>query len=111
MRCLLIALFVLLLAQHVNSQLTDSDSSTVDTSLIKTQTTSETVEDSLYRMKMERNINEKGQDLDKFLADYQAYKEKERRRTYIRIGVGVLFAAALVYGVIRKRRMTKKSGR
>ena len=111
MRYWLIAILVVLISFHANSQLTDSASLLVDSSAKQIQSNAETAEDSIYRRKMERNIEEKGQDLDKFLADYKTYKEKEKRQTYIRIGVGILFAVALVYGVIRKRKITKRSGR
>ena len=90
-----------------NSQNADSFARSIDSSAKQIQQSYESLEDSLYRLKMQRSVNEKGQELDKFLADSEEYKEKEKRRTYIRIGGVVIFAAALAYGFARKRRQRK----
>ena len=107
MRFLLTAVLVLLFSFHVTCQNTDSSDNRSDTPGKLTTLPNVTAEDSIYRLKMERSVNEKGKDLDKFLADYKDYKEKEQRQVYIRIGVGVIFLAALIYGVARKRRIKK----
>lgn len=99
-----IAIFFSLFAYSQNA---DSLARSIDSSAKQIQRSYESLEDSLYRLKMERSITEKGQELDKFLADYDEYKEKEKMRTYIRVGAVVIFAAALIYGVARKRRQRK----
>lgn len=91
----------------VNGQNADSLAREIDSSAKTIQRSYENLGDSFYRLKMERSINEKGQELDKFLADYEEYKEKEKRRTYIRIGAVIIFAVALIYGVARKRKQKR----
>ncbi|RYZ28337.1 MAG: hypothetical protein EOO10_09885 [Chitinophagaceae bacterium] len=105
-----LAVVIVLFSSFVaHSQNADSLARSIDSSANQIQQSYESLEDSLYRLKMNRSIHEKGQELDKFLADYEEYKEKEKKRTYIRVGAVVIFAAALTYGVIRKRRQRKKA--
>ena len=111
MRCFFIALLLFLVSFAANSQDTVFPSLGFDSSSKQTEDSSESPDDSLYRVKMERNIAEKGKDLDKFLNDYKEYQQKEQRQKYIRYGVGVLFAAALIYGFIRKRKQQQKNKR
>ena len=111
MRFLLAAVIVLLISFHTYSQPINSPVRLNDSPAKQTPLSHKNLEDSLYRLKMQRDINEKGKDLDKFLADYKEYQESEQRRKYIRIGVGIVFVAALIYGLVRKRRMTKNSNR
>jgi hypothetical protein len=105
MQFLLTAAIFFLFSFRVSSQNIDTSRNSIDSPAKQIQTPNEALEDSLYRLKMERSVNEKGKELDKFLADYKEYKEKEQRQIYIRIGVGVVFVAALIYGVARKKRM------
>jgi hypothetical protein len=99
-----VLIFFSLIAHGQNA---DSLARSIDSSARQIQHTYESLEDSLYRLKMQRPVNQKGEDLDKFLADYKEYKEKEKRRTYVRVGGAIIFAAALVYGIARKRRQNK----
>ena len=110
MRFLLIAVFLLLFSTSVFGQDSNVLSRSIDSSAKKNQQTYEDVEDSLYRLRMERNMNEKGQELDKFLADYEERKEKEKQQTYIRIGVGIVFLSLLIYGLVRRRKKEKNRG-
>ena len=109
MRCRLAAVIILLFSFIANGQNADSLARSIDSSAQQIQQSYESLEDSLYRLKMQRSINEKGQEIDKFLADYEEYKEKEERRTYIRIGAAIIFAAALAYGIARKRKQRKNT--
>ena len=109
MRCRFLAILVLSISLVAHSQDTGSSAQRFDSSSTKTQSAKENPEDSLYRLKMERDIHEKGKDLEKFLADYKEYQEKEKRRMYTRYAVGVLFAAALIYGIVRKRKQQQKN--
>ena len=102
-----VVIFFSLVAHGQNA---DSLALSIDSSARQIQHSYESLEDSLYRLKMQRPVNQKGEDLDKFLADYKEYKEKEKRRTYIRIGGAIIFAVALVYGISRKRRQNKSRG-
>ena len=65
-------------------------------------------DDSLYRQRMLRNIDENGQTLDQFLADFREKQTKEKRANYIKIGAGAIFMAALIYAVLRKRKLQQK---
>ena len=105
-----LAAIVVFFSLHAHSQTADSLARSIDSSAKQIQRSYESLEDSLYRLKMQRPVNEKGEELDKFLADYKEYKEKEKRQTYIRIGGVIIFAAALGYGIVRKRRQTKRRG-
>jgi hypothetical protein len=67
----------------------------------------QSLEDSIYRQRMLRNITERGQTVDRFLADFEERQKKERRQTYIKVGVGAVFLTALIYGILRKRRLQK----
>lgn len=109
MRLLLLAVFVFRFSCPASSQNTDSFSRAVDSSAKQIQQSYEALEDSLYRLQMQRDINEKGQELDEFLAGYKEGQKKEKQQTYIRIGLGVAFVAALIYGLARRRKQRRNS--
>lgn len=104
MRPLLLVLLIFQLCGSSYSQPADSAPHSIDSHNRVIQT----VEDSLYRQRMLRNMAEKGQTIDRFLADFKERQEKERRQTYIKVGVGAIFMAALIYGLLRKRKLQQK---
>ena len=108
MRLLLLAVIVFQFSFSSHCQSADSLRRSVDSSAKEIQRSYQNLEDSLYRLRLQRNIDEKGQELEKFLADYEARQTKEKRQIYIRVGAAMIFFAALVYGIIRKRKQKAK---
>ena len=104
MRRLLLCLLLLQLCNNSYTQSLD----TVQRHIDSLNRSVQAIEDSLYRQRMLRNVQENGQTLDRFLADFREKQEKEKRANYIKIGIGAVFLTALIYGVLRKRRLQQK---
>lgn len=62
------------------------------------------INDSLIKESLEQN----NRNLDAFMAMQKEREAKEKKRMYIRIGLGIFFLAVLVFGLIRKNRKAKK---
>ena len=104
MRPLILMMLALQFSVCSHGQNTDSLSRSIDSQARAIQK----LEDSVYRLKMQRTIDQNSQTIDQFLADYKERQAKEKRQRYIRIGLGIAFLAALIYGWARKRKQQKK---
>jgi hypothetical protein len=107
MRFLLVAVFILQTSLPSYCQHTDSFTRSIDSSAKQIQRSYKVLQDSLERLRIQQSIRENGKPLDAFLADYEHQKKKERQQVYIRVGLGVIFLGALIYGIARKRKQRK----
>ena len=64
-------------------------------------------QDSLAYSRLQKNLKENGKSLDEALAEYKEQESKEKRKMYIRIGVGALFLIALFYGIARRSKQRR----
>ncbi|HYO22701.1 MAG TPA: hypothetical protein VER36_09870 [Flavisolibacter sp.] len=104
MRPPLLLLLLALQSSCSHAQSADSLSRSVDSQSKAIQA----LDDSIYRLKMQRTIDQNSQTIDQFLASYKEGQAKERRQTYIRIGAMIILLAALIYGFVRKRSKLEK---
>ena len=102
MRFWLFIFFIFSLSQPLFSH--DSVSRDTINNIVTSADPYEQLQDSLYRQRMQRSINENGKVLEEFLADFKERQEREKRQTYIRIGLGIAFVALLIYGLLRRRK-------
>jgi len=109
MRFLLLAVFGLLFSILAYGQNPDSLNHSIDSSAKAIQQSYEDLQDSLEQLKLNRTLTETGKPMDEFLEDYRQKQLAEKRRTYLRIGVGIAFLAALFYGIARKSSKQKRT--
>jgi len=51
-----------------------------------------------------RDIEHNNKNLDYFLADYKERQQKEKRRIWWRLGLGIAFAGIGVFAILRRRK-------
>jgi hypothetical protein len=68
----------------------------------------QSVQDSLYLLKLQRNLKEHGKPLEQFLAERQKQERKEKQQLYIRIGLGAAFIVVLIIGIARQRKRRQR---
>lgn len=96
----------------VKAQPVDSFANAVDSSskaIEKATNDFQRWQDSVQREKILRNVESNGKSLDAFLQEMKEKEEKQKRRTYFRIGAGVLFLFALFVTIARRSRSKKRS--
>ena len=88
---------------------------TGDTEIIVTDTSRETVrqsvqkeferwQDSMRAVRIKEDVKKHGKSLDAFLQEMKEQERAKKRQRYFRIGVGVLFLIVLAAGLARRRR-------
>ena len=106
---LLLVMVLLAFCFSSSAQNPDSLSRSIDSSAQKIERSFKSLEDSLQQIRIEQAIQKKGVELNEFLADYEEREKAAERQTYIRIGLGLAFIAALFYGFTRRRKKGKIS--
>jgi len=61
------------------------------------------INDSMRKENLEQN----NRNLDAFVALQKEREAKEKKRMYFRLGIGILFLAVMVIGLLRKRKKAK----
>ena len=98
-----------ILSFSLQAQNTDSFVRAVDSSTKAMRQRITATEDSLYKMEVQRSLQQNNRNLDRFLADMKEREKREERQMYIRLGIGVLFLAVLIIGLLRKRKQAAKN--
>ncbi len=102
-----VAILLQLVTLSSTAQSTDSLRRSIDSSAkkLKEATTEfNQWEDSVHRVHMQQFTDQNSKNLDQFLADMKAQKQKEKQQTYIRIGLGIAFLAVVGYGLYKRRK-------
>lgn len=103
MRKILFFSFLILTFLHPHAQDSLSKSQNTETGNYRTAIDSmyQAYNDSMIKIESERNIR----NLNEFMARQNERQQKEKKRMYIRIGLGVFFLVILIIGL---RRRSKK---
>jgi hypothetical protein len=67
------------------------------------------LQDSLDKARLQQNINQNERSLDSFLQEMKDRETKEKRRTYMRLGAGVILLFALFVTIARRAKSRKRS--
>lgn len=104
---LLLAVFISFYSLSVYCQQPDSGMPYRDSIRLQVERAAQNYQDSLAYLRLQKNLKENGKSLDEALAEYKEQESKEKRKMYIRIGVGALFLIALFYGIARRSKQRR----
>lgn len=94
-------------AQPLSAQNIDSLSKAADSTqkiLLQSAKNFQRLQDSIEKARLLRNQEQNGQSMNNFLQEMKEREEKEKRQTYFRIALGIVFLVALAIGFARRRK-------